>query len=55
MNNAVANLRWGTRESNVQDTYRHGALRRSWGGLSIRTLRGKAFVSGYLAGISGLI
>jgi hypothetical protein len=55
MHNEISNLRWDTRESNVRDTYRHGARKRSWAGFSIRTMRGKAFVSGYLQGISGLI
>lgn len=54
-NNCVTNLRWDTRESNVDDVYRHGVRKRDWSGGNIRNLGGRLFVSGYLCGIAGLI
>ena len=52
--NWVTNLRWGTRESNVDDVYRHQARRRDPRAMLPR-LHGRALVSAYLSGMSGLV
>lgn len=54
-NNAKGNLRWDNREGNVADVYRHGVRKRDWSGGHIRRLGGRAFVSGYICGIAGLL
>jgi hypothetical protein len=52
--NVKTNLRWDTRESNVEDVYRHGIRKRDrLSGLP--RLRGRPFETAYLCGISGLI
>lgn len=52
--NRLSNLRWDTRESNVEDVYRHGVRKRDWRNSPFHR-HGRAFVSAYLCGIAGLI